>query len=123
MPNMPEIKSNMLLEFVGGVYLVVVNVPVRHVYNVYRLRLNDRGELCVYDYVTLSYSDIAVSVQRIYGVVAGSEYAPLNMAELRGLLKGEPWANRLIWERPAVKEVTMAEVCEKFGCTVKIVKG
>lgn len=28
----------------------------------------------------------------------------------------------LLWERPEVKEVTMAEIEEKFGCRVKIVK-
>ena len=27
-----------------------------------------------------------------------------------------------IWERPEIKEVTMAEIEEKFGCKVKIVK-
>lgn len=29
---------------------------------------------------------------------------------------------QLLWERKEVKEVTMAEVEEKFGCKVKIVK-
>lgn len=29
---------------------------------------------------------------------------------------------KLIWERSEVKEVTMSEVEEKFGCKVKIVK-
>ena len=30
---------------------------------------------------------------------------------------------RLLWERTSVKEVTMAEIEEKFGCKVKIVNG
>lgn len=28
----------------------------------------------------------------------------------------------LLWERPEVKEVTMSEIEEKFGCKIKIVK-
>ena len=28
-----------------------------------------------------------------------------------------------LWERPEIKEVTMSEIEEKFGCKVKIVRG
>ena len=116
MLDMPEIKSNMLLEFQGGVYLMVARVAVPgRVYNVYRLRLSN-DEVRILYYETLSLSDIERSARRIYGIAAGSDYAPLNVYELRGILtNASRWASRLLWT--AIKEVTMAEVCERFGST------
>lgn len=124
MLDMPEIKANMLLELQGGAYLMIARVAVPgRVYNAYRLKSSDE-EVRLVQCEALSLSDIEWGVRRIYGVVAGSDYAPLNVYELRGILEhGSLWASRLLWTRPAVKEVTMTEVCEKFGCEVKIVEG
>lgn len=33
-----------------------------------------------------------------------------------------PDTSEIVWERQEIKEVTMAEIEEKFGCKVKIVK-
>ena len=41
---------------------------------------------------------------------------------LLNLEKDLPFEMDILWERSEVKEVTMAEVEEKFGCKVKIVK-
>ena len=40
---------------------------------------------------------------------------------LLNLEKDSPFEMDIIWQRPEVKEITMAEVEEKFGCKVKIV--
>jgi len=123
MVDIPYLTPNLLLKFLDGSYVVIARVPVVNcVYNVYNLRVNDRDELCVDGSKSLSHSDVSAGLHRIYGVSSGSEYAPLSIFEIKGIMHGEAWANRLIWERPPVKEVTMDEVCAKFGRQVKIVK-
>lgn len=51
-----------------------------------------------------------------------SEYDIMKVYNRANSLDFNKYMLTLLWERQEVKEVTMAEVEEKFGCKVKIVK-
>ena len=68
------------------------------------------GELQRYDDILLHHINIELDIVKIYKPADTIEVA-LKSNNLK-----------LLWERSEVKAVTMAEVEEKFGCKVKIVK-
>ena len=48
----------------------------------------------------------------------------LGTVAIARIANGKEFSHRPIWKRALQPlEVTMEEVCEKFGCAVKIVKG
>lgn len=68
------------------------------------------GELENYEDNLLHFCDPKFDIMKIYKYANTIEQA-LKSNDLK-----------LLWERSEVKEVTIAEVEEKFGCKVKIVK-
>ena len=48
-------------------------------------------------------------------------YAPSPYRIIPTLLKGSAGIEKAFWQKTEIKEVTMAEIEEKFGCKVKII--
>lgn len=71
-----------------------------------------------FDTVHNGCADLSCSyVSKIYSIT--NEKYSINI--LTNLYKSGDISKYLIWEKEDILEVTMEEVCEKFGCKVKIV--
>ena len=97
-----DLKNRMVVEYRNGERRMVVdNVLVGNTLFGYLEEYND-------DLTNKEFS--ILDIMKVYDVICN----------LEALIS--PRCLRLLWQRSEVKEVTMAEVEEKFGCKVKIVK-
>lgn len=104
-----DLKSGMILKTRNGrLYLVVGSYG--------NFTFANEREWCsdfqFNDDLTAKYGFSDLDVMCVYKQHTGT---------LRGMFDVEE--HRLVWKREEVKEVSMKEVCEKFGCQVKIVEG
>ena len=98
-----DLKNGMIVELRNGNRYMVVGTDL--------LGLNGYMGLCSYNKDLLKYD--STSTDPDWDIV--KVYKNIYHLDLKK-------ANCIVWEREEVKEVTMAEVEEKFGCRVKIVK-
>lgn len=97
-----DLKNRMVVECRnGGRYMVVDD----------RLLSND-GFNFLYSYD----EDLIIKNREVKEYDIMKVYAKITILDLES-------ANDILWERLEVKEITMSEIEEKFGCKVKIVKG
>lgn len=97
-----DLKDQMVVECRNGQkYMVVDNIILRNSGFINLLNFDDKLKC-----VGFSEFDIMKVYDEIYRLDLLDNSKRLN----------------LLWEREEIKEVTMAEVEEKFGCKVKIVK-
>lgn len=109
-----DLRSGMVVKVRSGIEYFVV-IPDKYDYGTMFL-MNKNGLTCNESYyeedLTDEEGDSDFDIMEVYDAkVTGFSHAFNNLS------------SRLIWKREEVKEVTMKEVCEKFGCKVKIVEG
>lgn len=96
-----DLKNRMVVECRnGGRYMLVDD----------RLLSND-GYNFLYSYD----EDLIIRNREVKEYDIMKVYAKINNLDLES-------ANDILWERLEVKEITMSEIEEKFGCKIKIVK-
>lgn len=103
-----DLKVGYVVKFNDGVLGMVAPVVKDNGENDLIIRFNDS----VYHYTYITY-DTLLSINKVYGYSANAR-APFSISAT---------FRELLWKREKpVKEVTMTEIEEKFGCKVKIVK-
>ena len=122
MNEFPELKTGMLVEFESGSYFLVLGKLAGRGYEAYKLDINCDGRSVSLSTLSIvrEFPESAVAVYSSnVGTPALSRHTILCIAD-----NDEEEINRtVIWQRKkGPLEVTMEEVCEKFGQEVKIVK-
>ena len=126
MSDFPELKPMMLVECVDdGVYTYYFIVGKlgagERLYEAYKLFVSTTGEVSLSELV-----DVGDLAERAVAVYA-SNGPDLSLAPdvIGRLAEGDAAEcdRRIVWQREEPPlEVTMEDVCKKFGCNVKIVK-
>lgn len=96
-----DLKNRMVVECRNGERYMVVDD---------RLLSNDG-----YNYLYSYDEDLIIKNREVKEYDIMKVYAKINILDLES-------ANDILWKRLEVKEITMSEIEEKFGCKVKIVK-
>ncbi len=96
-----DLRNRMVLERRDGIrYLVIDDVLMR---NRCHSMLSDYDD----NLIEIKTQNPRLDIVRVYDEILNYEYLD--------------YTTHLLWERDACKEVTMAEIEQKFGCKVKIV--
>ena len=96
-----DLRNRMVLERRDGVrYLVIDNILMR---NRCHSTLSDYDD----NLIEIKTQNPRLDIVRVYDEILNYEYLD--------------YTTHLLWEREVCKEVTMAEIEQKFGCKVKIV--
>ena len=125
MNEFPELKPGMLVECKNEIgiyeYYLVVDKIAGSDYEVYRLNITSGGDVSLS--LVRRVRDFPERAAAVYASIVGSPaLSPTTIARIAG--NGEDEIQRtLVWQREQKPlEVTMDEVCAKFGQEVKIVK-
>ena len=124
MENMPEIVPNMLIEDCTGDFYLIANFSEKGNCQ-YRIQFKkSTGNVVLAGTAEFTQQELRERTERIYAAICCGTACPLSQMKLAHIMAGTPVGRGYLrWERShKVKEVTMADVCEKFGCEVKIVK-
>lgn len=111
--NMPEIKPGYVIEDTSGKLLLVVSPKIA-----YEFTRTVSGYLRL-DVLTTNHWAHSYKIVRIYGC---EDRGWLTVADLKDIAYDHN-DRYVLWSRPdPVKEMTISELEEHFGCKVKIVK-
>lgn len=111
--KMPEIKSGYVVEDTFGRFLLVVSPKLG-----YEFTRTVNGDLRL-DVLTDNHWTHSDKIVRIYGC---EDRGWLTVADLKDIAYDHN-DRYVLWQRPdPVKEMTIAELEDHFGCKVKIVK-
>ena len=126
MNEFPELKPGMLVECKNKrdiyEYFLVVDSIAWSDYEVYRLNITSDGDVSLSStHIVRDFPEWAVAV---YASRTGTPaLSPATIARIADNDEKEI-QRTLVWQRKKKKslDVTMEEVCEQFGCEVRIVK-
>ena len=124
--EMPELKSNMVI-VLKDKRVMLITQPDKDGCYMYDLSFDIMHDVKLSSSAYFTTGELATRVVRVYGGFSEDPDVcfPLPDYDLYDIYANpeEVRDSLLLWERPPkVKEVTMSEVCEKFGCEVKIIK-
>lgn len=116
-----KLKENMLVVMTYNRYYLITGDQGNGSYSAYHL-IFDSTSNTVNLSSSLSVSENDERIIRIHGKYSAllRKYIPMPPERILAITRMNHLCKDLLWERK-VKEVTMREVCDKFGCEVKIV--